>query len=77
MKGVVVLRSANEKFVNWAESLTVEKIGLCVLIMLIAAFSLGFCIGKHTESSIREQIPDIPSDEYKLDLIYQMEVSGK
>ena len=66
-----------EKFINWAESLTIEKIGLCVLIMLIAAFSLGFCIGKHTERSIKQQIHDIPSDEYKLDLIYQMEVSGK
>ena len=60
-----------------AESLTVEKIDLCVLIILVAEFSLGFCIGNHTESSIKQQIHDIPSDEYKLDLIYQMEVSEK
>ena len=65
-----------ENFRAWLESLTKEKLLLCVLVMTIAAVSLGFCIGKDTEYSLKERKILVPSDTYKLDVI-QSEVNRK
>lgn len=65
-----------ENFYAWIELWTKEKFLSCVLVMTIAAVSLGFCIGKGVEYSLQENQVRVPSDNYKLDVI-QSEANGK
>lgn len=60
------------KINRWLESLTLEKILLSILAVLIAAISLGFCIGTGAEYSLRAKpVLQYVSDDYKSDLIQQ------
>ena len=43
-----------EKFCSWVESITIKKVLNCILVLIIAAFSVGFAIGKGTEYSLIE-----------------------
>lgn len=66
------------RFFHKIELLTFEQIAACVLVVLAAGFSIGFVFGKGVEYSLQDK-PKLQSvsDDYKLDLIYQMGVSGK
>ena len=68
-----------DKFINKIESLTKEQIAACVLVVLAAGISIGFAFGTGVEYSLRNKAHAVQevSDNYKLDLIYQMEVAGK
>ena len=65
-----------DKFIRKIESLTKEQISACLLVVLLAGFSLGFGFGKGIEYSIEDRRSAIQpaSDNYKLDLIYQTEL---
>ena len=45
-----------DKICEWIESITVKKFLTCLLVLIISAVSLGFCIGKNTENSLMEVI---------------------
>ena len=66
-------------FFHKIESLTFEQIAACVLVVLAAGFSIGFAFGTGVEYSLKSKAHALQevSDNYKLDLIYQMEVAGK
>ena len=65
-----------DKFIRKIESLTKEQISACLLVVLLAGFSLGFGFGVGVEHSIEKKCDTnrIVDDNYKLDLIYQTEL---
>ena len=67
------------RFFHKIELLTFEQIAACVLVVLAAGFSIGFVFGTGVEYSLRNKAHAVQevSDNYKLDLIYQVEVAGK
>lgn len=65
-----------DKFIRKIESLTKEQISACLLVVLLAGFSLGFGFGVGVEHSIEKKCGAnrMVDDDYKLDLIYQTEL---
>lgn len=68
-----------ESFIEWVESLTTEKVIFCLVVIVLAAFSLGFQIGmEQTEAAFCQpkKILIEPTDAYKRDLIQSDELQG-
>ena len=55
------------------KSLTAKKVLWCILVVIVATISLGFCIDKGTEYSLREKQGLVLSNSYKL-YVVQSEV---